>query len=168
MVINQELGQMRIECNSGALTVMTNKRRLKRVNFHHNETSDDFGDVQSEQVAKVYFESKTSQTMLTVSARKSQTIWGSSLCIPQLSVNNIIPSDSVVFRVAAGGHVEDLLSLFAAGKASLRDYDPVGQSLLHVSIVSLNFYMDDTNSYEVLCTKSTHVPVSCLQRVGCR
>jgi hypothetical protein len=71
--------------------------------------------------------------MLTVFVRQSQTFRGSPLVIPRLFINNVLPSDSLVFRIAATGQVEDLVSLVTSGKASLRDHDTKGASLLHVS-----------------------------------
>ena len=128
-----------IECSSGTLTVITDKRQRQRMSHHHHGTSDDFVNIGSEFMGKIRFMSKTSQIMLTVSGSKNSTILGSPLGIPTLCINNIIPSDSIVFQIAANGRVEDLLSLFASGKASLRDHDINGWSILHVSTVNLSF-----------------------------
>lgn len=72
--------------------------------------------------------------MLTVSVNQAQVTYDSFTSIlPQITVNNILPPDSLVFRVAASGTVQELLALVAEGKASLHDHDTYGQSLLHVS-----------------------------------
>jgi hypothetical protein len=68
--------------------------------------------------------------MLTVYISQSQTLWGIPSTIPRLYVNNILPNDSLGFQVVATGRVEDLVTLVAAGKASLRGHDTKGNSLL--------------------------------------
>ena len=116
--------------SNATLTVTTTQRQRKFMNY--NDASAGFENVGGELIANFFYKSKTSHTMLKVSVSQSQTFWGSPLVIPRLFVNNVLPSDSLVFQIAATGQVEDLVSLVAAGKASLRDHDTNGQSLLHV------------------------------------
>ncbi|KAI0531917.1 hypothetical protein GGR58DRAFT_523841 [Xylaria digitata] len=58
---------------------------------------------------------------------------GSFSSIPKISVNNVVPFDSLVFKAVESGSVQDLMALFSSGQANLRDRDPHGRSLLHYS-----------------------------------
>jgi hypothetical protein len=133
MISTQEYKKKIIAISSATLTVTTNQLQRRRMNRHHNDASVGFDNVGRKLIASFFFKSETSHTMLTVCVSQSQTFQGSPLVIPRLFVNNVLPSDSLVFRIAATGQVEDLVSLVAAGKASLRDHDTNGDSLLHVS-----------------------------------
>ena len=50
-----------------------------------------------------------------------------------ISVHKIVPEDSEVFISVGKGDLKGLLQLLNEGKASLRDCDPYGRSLLSVS-----------------------------------
>lgn len=72
--------------------------------------------------------------MIAVSVNQGQVLFDSFISMaPRVSAINILPKDSLVFQLAAGGKVQDLMALVAEGKASLRDHDTEGWSLLHVS-----------------------------------
>jgi hypothetical protein len=84
--------------------------------------------------AKLVFEPKNTNKMLTISVNQGQVVYGSFTSIlPQITVNSILPPESLVFRLAASGSIQELMALVADGKASLHDHDTFGQSLLHVS-----------------------------------
>lgn len=53
---------------------------------------------------------------------------------PILTFCAIVPNDSKVFRVVEGGSVKRLKKLLSSGEASLGDCDPLGRSLLNVSL----------------------------------
>lgn len=53
---------------------------------------------------------------------------------PTLTFRPMLPTDSEVFRVVEGGSVKKLKKLLNSGAASLGDCDPMGRSLLNVSI----------------------------------
>ena len=69
---------------------------------------------------------------LSLSLSQRQNLDFSYSSIPTLCIDNIVSDDSRVFQVAAKGTVRDMEILLTAGKASLRDHNPFGWSLLHV------------------------------------
>ena len=70
--------------------------------------------------------------MLQVSMRQDELMDVFLSTIPSLSVNRIIPSDSLVFNVVEEGRLMELRQLLGNGTASLRDHDEDGRSLLFV------------------------------------
>ena len=52
---------------------------------------------------------------------------------PMLSFHSIVPDNAEIFVAVKTGNEDMMLELFNAGKASLRDCDSEGRSLLHVS-----------------------------------
>ena len=54
--------------------------------------------------------------------------------IPHLLVYNVLPADSPVFSIVQGGRLREFQALLREGKASLRDQDEYGASLLFVSL----------------------------------
>ena len=136
-VIDQQRKRKIIDTGSGTLTVATNKRQRRQTRPQRENITDNDGGNLRDFVANIVFKPKTCQTMFTVSVNQAQVFCGSFSVssIPKLFFNNILPHDSLVFQLAAKGRVEDLKSLIAEGKASLRDHDPDGHSLLHVSTV---------------------------------
>lgn len=52
--------------------------------------------------------------------------------IPQLFTYDILPTEYYVFNVVKEGKLEELQALLRESKASLRDQDEFGASLLHV------------------------------------
>ncbi|KAF2972995.1 hypothetical protein GQX73_g665 [Xylaria multiplex] len=80
---------------------------------------------------------KDSALALRIEANQCQFVGGSFLSTPRLSINNVVPSSSAVFEVAAKGSVQDLKALFASGQANIRDHDENGWSLLH----SFSFFL---------------------------
>lgn len=65
---------------------------------------------------------------------------GSFASIPHFVVNPIVPVGSPIFDVVKKGSVRDLERLIWDGKASLRDHDEYGASLLHVSPLTLSHH----------------------------
>lgn len=55
--------------------------------------------------------------------------------ISSLFVNNIRPANSPVFNAVCQGDLQGLKIMLAAGKASIRDHDEYGASLLQVSLM---------------------------------
>jgi hypothetical protein len=62
--------------------------------------------------------------------------------IPRLSINNIIPADSLVFTLVKRGRMAEFQELLMSGKASLRDHDEYGTSLLFVSQLQSSQYTE--------------------------
>lgn len=70
--------------------------------------------------------------MFTVSVSQGQLFDRSIQSIPQISVCKILPNDSLVFSLVQKGQLNEFRLLLDQGKASLRDHDEQGMSLLHV------------------------------------
>jgi len=139
IVFDQQRKRKTIDTGSGVLTISTNKRRRKYAYQQQEDTADANGNHQRDFIVKIGFEPQGAEYKLNLFAAQSQSLHGSFLSIPNLSINNIVSRDSQVFQIAAGGSVEDLKLLMAAGKANIHDHDPYGWSLLHVRRSSLKF-----------------------------
>ncbi len=122
-IVHQERKRRVINMDTGSVTLATNTR-VKR--GERGRRQEDFS-------AKVFFRLRGHDTVLALSLSQAQVLTGSLLAIPSLAVNNIVPFNSPVFSMAERGHIQALMSLVAKGKASLRDHDPNGWSLLHAS-----------------------------------
>ncbi|GAB1318096.1 hypothetical protein MFIFM68171_08306 [Madurella fahalii] len=134
MVIRQNRKRKSIEISGGShLAVSTNRRTRRR----HDAFGHQDGDLETstvEFIARVVFRPADQSSTLVISVNQAQLAAGSFLSIPNLSVHNIIPSDSPVFKLARQGKIGDILELVADGKASLQDRDERGWSLLHHSV----------------------------------
>ena len=60
--------------------------------------------------------------------------------IPHLLVYNVLPADSPVFSIVQDGQLREFQALLREGKASLRDQDEYGASLLFVSLPSYHHH----------------------------
>ncbi|KAI1327281.1 hypothetical protein F5Y16DRAFT_372082 [Xylariaceae sp. FL0255] len=80
---------------------------------------------------KVAFRSKNSTHILQIEVQQYQVPFGAFSMAPRFVVNNIIPNDSQVFKIAKEGSAAQLLHLFATRQASLRDCNKQGASLLY-------------------------------------
>ena len=131
-VIQQRRKRKAIDISAGALTIHTNKRIRRRAELggNHDGGSDEVDG--RDFVAKILFRPKNSSSVLTVLLSQAQLVAGSLSVIPNLSVSNIIPHDSAVFRLAQEGKTDEIFALIKNGKANLRDHDELGWSLLHV------------------------------------
>ncbi|KAH8738057.1 hypothetical protein BGZ61DRAFT_583072 [Ilyonectria robusta] len=131
-IIEQTRKRKEIDLSNGVLSISTVKRRRRylgnRNNNDDNKGSKDF-------VAKLVFKPNNAHAMIAVSVNQGQVLFDSFISMaPRVSAINILPKDSLVFQLAAGGKVQDLMALVAEGKASLRDHDTEGWSLLHHAI----------------------------------
>lgn len=52
-----------------------------------------------------------------------------------------VPKDALIFQFCRDGNLEGVKTLLARGDASLMDRSPNGRTLLHVSIMPINFFM---------------------------
>lgn len=116
-------------------------------------------------VGRLLFRPRESQSMIMVSVNRGHVLFDSySNILPRISVYHVLPSDSLVFQLAASGRVQELKSLVAEGKASLRDHDSEGLSLLHVSNLrtcqmSIRSFLADITSNEACCAAPAHVSI---------
>ncbi|KAI1260067.1 hypothetical protein F5Y18DRAFT_270352 [Xylariaceae sp. FL1019] len=86
---------------------------------------------------KLTFRPKNSAHMLQIEVQQYQLSFLGLTMPSRLIVNNIRPDDSLVFKIAENGSVDDLLYLFSTGQASLRDCDERGASLLYHGLWNL-------------------------------
>lgn len=132
-IIDQELKRKIIDIGDGLVTLTSTKRRCRHLGQPGDSMSCQTGHGR-DFAAKLVFEPKNTNKMLTISVSQGQVVYDSFTSIlPQITVNSILPPESLVFRLAASGSIQELMSLVADGKASLHDHDTFGQSLLHVS-----------------------------------
>ncbi|KAI9666004.1 MAG: hypothetical protein M1821_003939 [Bathelium mastoideum] len=132
--VDQQRKRKCIDIGNGVLSLVTNKRQRRNMQLQHQIGTQGKDNKIREFIANVMFISKDLRSIITLTINQRQTLYDSVSSIPRLYVSNILPSNSLVFELAANGQVEDLKTLIADGKASLHDHDPRGWSLLHVSI----------------------------------
>ncbi|KAI0157605.1 hypothetical protein GGR57DRAFT_460408 [Xylariaceae sp. FL1272] len=105
--------------------------------FSDQDCDDDDDDTPSTDWhfgTKVTFRPKNSTRMLQIEVQQYQFSFMGLTMPPRFIVNNIRPDDSLVFKIAEYGSVDDLLHLFSTGQASLRDCDERGASLLYYGL----------------------------------
>ncbi|RTE84304.1 hypothetical protein BHE90_001093 [Fusarium euwallaceae] len=136
-IIHQERKRKMFDIGEGVVTLTSTKRQCRHPEQPENLMSRQTSEGR-EFAAKLVFKPRNTSTMLTVSVSQAQVRYDTFTSIlPQITVNNILPPDSLVFSVAANGTVQELLALVAEGRASLHDHDTYGQSLLHRSEFNL-------------------------------
>lgn len=131
---------------NGTLTVSTIKQRrlIETGDQKDDDTIEDF-------IAKVtYFPGDRKRTgkrtgnrtatrtgsMFTATVRQQTLRHGGFFSIPRLQANFVLPSDSLVFQLVQEGRLAEFEALLRQGKASLRDHDELGNSLLAVSLIA--------------------------------
>lgn len=132
-VLHQEQKRKVIDIGDGVVALTTTKRRWKDTR-HCDRATNNQKIHRREFTAKLVFKSKGTPTMLTLSVNQGQFLFDSfTTMLPEVTVNSILPRDSLVFQLASNGSIQQLMALVAEGKASLYDHDTDGKSLLHVS-----------------------------------
>jgi hypothetical protein len=76
--------------------------------------------------------------MILLRADQLYTDNGISFRIPSLDINRVVPNDSPIFELVEKGKISELKELVTSGRASLRDHDEYGASLLQVSYSNWN------------------------------
>jgi hypothetical protein len=109
---------------------MQNRHRGRRENLNDVGGAED-----TEANLRISFLPKTNSTQVAFQAvlRQSHTRYGTWSSIPRLSVHNILPTTSSVFRLMFEGNMEEFQRMLTTGAASLQDQDEQGRSLLFVS-----------------------------------
>ena len=161
MLIRQQRKRRNIDLGTGTLTVSTQKRR-KTYAGRDNDEDREF-------IAKILFKSKATRSVLTISVRQAEKIYGAVTSIPTLFASNVLQNGSEVFKLAANGDLKELKVRLARGEASLHDRDEDGLSLLHVS--STSYPGSDLCNLirpEAWGKTCTHVPIPHLARARCR
>ncbi|KAJ3540684.1 hypothetical protein NM208_g4949 [Fusarium decemcellulare] len=134
MVIHHERKRKMIEIADGIVTLTASKRRRRLLEPDDTNNKDSHG---REFVSTLVFKPKNTNSMLTLSVNQGQVLFDSfTSMLPRITVSNILPTDSLVFKLAADGNVQDLIQLVSSGKASWHDHDTNGQSLLHHAVLN--------------------------------
>ena len=119
----------------GTLTVSTKRRRFRRHNLDHPEITlgENTAGLEDFTAKVTYFPDSRTGSMFEATI-KQRMVWnGTFSSVPRLQVNLVLPGDSLVFQLVQAGRLADLKALLREGKASLRDHDELGNSLLVVS-----------------------------------
>ncbi|KAI9694232.1 MAG: hypothetical protein M1820_009090 [Bogoriella megaspora] len=133
MIVSQQRKRKAIEMINGTFTITTNKRRKKCAAPQGYQNVDANGPFLRDFIANISFKPTNFSSSLNLSLHQAQILCGSTFSpAPTFSLNNTLPSNSPIFALAKEGSLQALKSLLATGKASLRDYDTDGWSLLHV------------------------------------
>jgi hypothetical protein len=121
-----------VDIDYGVVTVARTKRRhiLPRNGNYSSDQSEDIFD------ASISFLPRNSDSkskkMFTFSFHRHALHDRILSTIPRLAVNNVLPADSAVFTVVKSGQFDIFQEMLRDGKASLRDHDEYGRSLLSV------------------------------------
>ncbi len=112
------------------ITVTRIKRKLTR-----RSNSGSAGRAEHEFAGLMSFLPKESSInkMFTFSAYRRACLDGGFLGIIHLAVNNVLPVRSPVFKLVQQGRMDEFQEMLRDRKASLRDHDEYGASLLFVS-----------------------------------
>ncbi len=131
-IIPQDRRRKVYNMGGDTLTISTVKRRRSRLDTA-NRSED--GDSIEDFIAKLtYLPRKSTGTssmfMATVEQRMVRN--GFSCSIPRLQANLVLPRGSLVFQLVREGRLPEFEALLRDGRASLRDHDSLGNSLLAV------------------------------------
>lgn len=127
-IIQRDRRQAAYEMGDGTLTISTVKRR-RLTETTHQDDADNIEDF----IAKLtYFPRSGTGGMFKATLTQQAFRNGTYSSIPRLQVNLVLPRDSLVFELVRDGRVMELEALLREGKASLRDHDDLGNSLLAV------------------------------------
>lgn len=130
IVIQQESDMKEYDTNLGTLTVHTNKRRRT---FSKSRNGEDSGHSFQDFIAKIRFMPKCTRKWALITAAAYQIGRGcSTILMTSFLANPILPMNSLVFTLVSEGRFDEFRQLLADGKASVRDHDEYGVSLLHV------------------------------------
>ncbi len=134
-IIQQDRVRKAYHMEAGTLTVSAKLRRFRRHNPHLSETArEENADGIEDFTAKLrYFPDSRTGSMFEATS-KQRMVWnGTFSSIPRLQANRVLPNNSLVFQLVRAGRIADFEALLREGKASLRDHDEWGNSLLVVS-----------------------------------
>lgn len=135
-IVRQTRNRQAIELSAGTLIISTNKRRQECSGGHpQHDSGSDSEDDPEDFIAKLLFLPKDfkNRKMIEASVHMQELLSGSSVSIPRLAVNKVLPYGSRVFGVVGSGNLNEFRLMLRRGEASFRDHDPGGASLLMVS-----------------------------------
>ncbi|ORY13829.1 hypothetical protein BCR34DRAFT_613130 [Clohesyomyces aquaticus] len=125
VVISNTWAMEQYELNSGVMTIHKHKRRRQKK--HQDRMPETF-----ELIAKIRFlpNRDAGQVMLAASAYRRTSHFSTNLTVTLMACP-ILPWGSLVFTLVIQRRFEEFKRLLQEGKASIRDHDEDGWSLLH-------------------------------------
>jgi len=136
----QDRQQKQFNVGAGHLTITTTKRKYQLMESNgrtYKDNSDKKRKADAEDfLAKLIFfppRGSAQGRMFEMSIYQRELTKELILTIPNISVNRVRPGYSQVFRLVKEGDLNGLRKSLAEGKASVRDHDEDGRSLLFVS-----------------------------------
>lgn len=129
MLVQTDRKRKELDIDCGVISVARTKRR--RVLRSDDEPTGRHYDEFTAVVSFLPKKRKSSKTF-TFSVHQRAFTNGVFSSIPGLCINNILPADSRIFTVVKQGNMVELQQMLRGGKASMRDYDEDGASLLFV------------------------------------
>jgi hypothetical protein len=139
----------RVDVNTGFRCTQNTKftrviRKYDKITFEQWEISLKTVEVESrnsdgteviDSLITLYLEPRISGSGLPVTVQfgETKTHTGVSFINPVILAYRIVPNESEVFKMIENDDLEGLKSLLADGKATIRDCDEFGATLLHVS-----------------------------------
>ena len=137
-IVEQQRKRKRITMDDGLLILTCLKRnRLPVTSIAETSAYTHFEAAGQEFLGTVTFfpANPLSSLMMIAHVHQREVRGGGTYCeTPRLCINRLLPSDAPVFNFAREGRIADLQNLISQGKATLRDRDTNGMSLLHHSV----------------------------------
>ncbi|KAI1213181.1 ankyrin [Annulohypoxylon truncatum] len=134
-ITNQKHAYQKIRLDVGTLTLMFNHRTRSSgtIEPHQNTEEKTYSDYS---ITSTFFPNDPQRFhMWVASTFQRETDLGAISSISRLSVNRVLPYGSRVFKVVEDGDLRELQRMLQNGKASLRDHDEYGASLLFYSML---------------------------------
>jgi hypothetical protein len=124
---------MRISTALGTFTIQTSG--LKVLCQHSAASLLRKGSLGHSQISGLVFQPKDSGYAINLTFNPRPTAGEFLPSIPHLTINPVLPKSSSIFSLVKEGRMSEFRLMLEEGKASLRDHDEDGWSLLHVSTI---------------------------------
>ncbi|KAI6748263.1 hypothetical protein HG531_008805 [Fusarium graminearum] len=135
-ILDQERTHKQADIGLGQMSLMIHKRkRTLSTEDERDTTGMAKGHLTDYNMSLTFLPNGSrNHHMLMATITQREILAGSIASVSQLQVNRVLPSNSPVFKLVKQGKIEELCQLFQSGKASLRDHDEAGSSLLFYSL----------------------------------
>ena len=115
--------------------IVSSHRKLTRKSVSEDHPTE-------ESTTGVYFiptKQQRAQQMFRITSHQSYGYTSVVSSIPMLDVNRVLPASAPVFSIVQEGRLHEFKALLRSNRASIRDHDEYGASLLHVSLSAKGF-----------------------------
>ncbi|CEI40906.1 hypothetical protein FVEN_g1467 [Fusarium venenatum] len=135
-ILDQERTYKQADVGLGKMSLMIHKRkRTVSTKNERNTTGLVEGHLTDYNMSLTFLPNgNRNHHMLMATITQREILAGSVSSISQLQVNKILPLGSPVFEIVKTGRIQELRQLLQSGKASIRDHDEKGASLLFYSL----------------------------------